>query len=271
MRLAFAVRVARADLGNFFIWQFREVDGFLVSGKNSGTHWVKFMLSVALAHHAGLAPPAHTSGRAADAIIGHPRWGRQHAALPFIGSSHSIPSGAFGWHVGMFRPPPVVLLVRDIRDAMLSNYVKWRDQYGMSLADYVRARPLGRKLVADVWWYVHFFNRWGDVARAWPGRVLVVPYEAVRAGPGPWLVRMAAHFGVTLSEADVAAALAFSGRDAIEARLDPAETETIVPRAAAREAARFSEADLGYLRDLFGRFLRHGLGYDFAAAARTAA
>ncbi len=266
LRHAFGFRVLRADLGNFFFWQFREVDGFLISGKNSGTHWVKFMLSVALAHSAGVAPPTHTSGRAADAVIGHPRWGRQHADLPFIGSSHSIPSGAFAWRLAPFRPPPVVVLVRDIRDALLSNYVKWRDDYGMSLGEFARCWPTGRKLVADVWWYIHFFNRWGDVAAAWPGRVLFVRYEDVRADPGTWLMRMAAHFGVTLGAEDVAAALPYRAHEAVRAKLDPGETEIVIPEAELRRAIRFSDADLAYLGEVFRRFLRHDLGYSLREA-----
>ena len=37
-QLVFAIRVLRADLGNFSLFHHRAVDGFLVTGKNSGTH-----------------------------------------------------------------------------------------------------------------------------------------------------------------------------------------------------------------------------------------
>src|SRR5471030_1523582 len=60
--LRFLIRIARADLSNFFLYQHRQVHAFLVTGKNSGTHWVKFMLSCALARQYGVPQPRHSSG-----------------------------------------------------------------------------------------------------------------------------------------------------------------------------------------------------------------
>ena len=115
--LQFLIRVARADQANFFLYQYRCVDGFLITGKNSGTHWLKFMLSCALAKQHGVPPPRHASGPEADAIISHPRWPHRHSQMPWIGSSHTIPSVAFSWLWLTRRFPfrPVVVLVRDIR------------------------------------------------------------------------------------------------------------------------------------------------------------
>ncbi len=116
--------------------------------------------------------------------------------LPRIGSSHTIPSIAFAWYTRLLAHPPVVVLVRDIREAMLSNYVKWREQYDGSFAEYVEGDPLGRRHVADVWWYIHFFNRWGDVARARPQNTLIVRYEDLQDSPEYWLRQIAAHMKV---------------------------------------------------------------------------
>ena len=46
-RLQFLLQIAQADVSNFFLYQYRDVDAFLITGKNSGTHWLKFMLSCA--------------------------------------------------------------------------------------------------------------------------------------------------------------------------------------------------------------------------------
>lgn len=261
--LRFAIRVLRADLANFFLFQHRDVHAFLITGKNSGTHWVKFMLSVAIARQFGVSPPFYASGPAADAIIGHPRWPSTYPGLPRIGSSHTIPSRAFGWRTRLLDHPPVVVFVRDIRQAMLSNFVKWQQHYGGTLAEYVRGDPLGRRHVADIWWYVHFFNRWGDVARARPANTLIVRYEDLQACPRYWLDRIASHLRVPLDEASLAAGLCFTSRDALQPRLDPTHAETIIPAAAARTAARFSEADEHVFASILGRYLRHGLGYDY--------
>jgi hypothetical protein len=271
-RIAFRIRVLRADLANFFLLQYRGCDGFLITGKNSGTHWLKFMLSCAIAHQYGVPPPEHASGRDADAIIGHPRWPQVYAQLPRIGSSHSIPSIVFAWRLRLFAHPPVVVFVRDIRQAMLSNYVKWRERYDVPFTEYLKGDPLGRRFVADIWWYIHFFNRWGAVAQAWPETTLIVHYEDVQAAPGYWLRRIAQHLGVALDDAAVAAALPFVERTAVQAQLDPGYGETIIPEPDARARAAFSPEQAALCQAILQRHLRFTLGYDYRLPpARSAA
>jgi hypothetical protein len=259
----FTIRVVRADLANFFLFQYRGVHAFLITGKNSGTHWLKFMLSCAIAEQFGVPHPTHASGRTADAIIGHPRWAPAYPQLPRIGSSHTIPSIAFAWQMCFLAHPPVVVLVRDIREAMLSNYVKWRQQYGGSFTEYVQGDPMGRRHVADVWWYIHFFNRWGDIACANPQNILVVRYEDLKSSPEYWLRHIAAHVKVPLSNRAYDVALQFVGRTAMRTRLDPSHQETIIPSEAARDSIRFSDADEKILQDILRRNLRHDFGYGY--------
>ncbi len=264
--LVFAVRVLRADFANFFLLQYRGVDGFLITGKNSGTHWLKFMLSCALAEQFGVAPPPRSSGRAADDIISHPRWPRRYRQLPRLGSSHTIPSIAFSWAwlAWLLRHPPVVVLVRDIDAAMRSNYVKWRHRYGASSAVYVRGDPSGRRFIADVWWYIHFFNRWGDLAQARPGTILVLRYEDLQKAPDVWLQRIAAHYRIRLDERALAAALRYVDRDAIRAQLDPTDTEIVVPDDGVKQGV-FTAADEAFIRNAVARYLRHDFGYGYGA------
>jgi len=259
----FVIRVARADLSNFFLYQHRHVHAFLVTGKNSGTHWVKFMLSCALARHHGVPPPRHSSGPDADAIISHPRWPHRFPHLPRIGSSHTIPSVAFRWLWLTRRVPfkPVVVLVRDITAAMVSHYVKCQREYQVPLSGYVRGDPSGRRYRADIWWYIHFFNRWGDLAAAHPKRVLVVRYEDIQADPEAYVRRIAAHLRVEFNKNDIDHALHFAGRNAIRAALDPSNTETIVPDDDAKLSVVCSAKDEAFMSDAFSRYLRHDFGY----------
>jgi Sulfotransferase domain len=261
----FGLKVLRADLGNFFLYQYRDVDGFLITGKNSGTHWLKYMLSWAIAHEHHATPPVFSSGPQANAIIGHPHWGRPYVGIPRIGSSHTIPSVAFRWPwLTRFAPhPPVVVLVRDIRSALLSNYVKWRAIYRVSLSEFVRGDPSGKRFVADLWWYIHFFNRWGDLAEAQPENVMVLHYEALCRDPRKALNAAAAHWGLKLSPDAIDAALRFATPEAIAAKLDPSFDQTVIPTPDAKAAVRFSREDEAFLDATLARYLRHDLGYGY--------
>lgn len=253
------------DLTSFHLVKYGpRVDGFLATAKNSGTHWLRYMASHAIAHHLDLPPPAHSSGPDSDSFIGHPKHARVHAAAPRIGSSHNIPSRLIAplARAGLVALPPTVVLVRDIRQALLSYYVKWADAYHLgSLPEFVRRPAPGVRRIDDAWWFIRFFNRWGEMAQALPRQVIIVRHEDLQADPGSEIRRIWAQWGVTLSDADVAAAVTVADREAVASTLDPTHAETIVPDAARRQAPVLSGADEAHLLDLFRRHLKHDFGY----------
>jgi hypothetical protein len=256
------------NLSSFHMLQYRMVDGFLVTAKNSGTHWLRFMLSAAIASHLGLPPPTHASGRASDTLIGHPRWPKTHPRAPRIGSSHNIPSAAVAWlgRQRLLALPPTVVLVRDIAEAMVSAHVKWGEALGQPLGAFVRQAAPTRGPV-DLWWFVRFFNHWGDMAEAFGPRILVVRYEDLQAAPYYWLRRIGRHYGLEFATPDLDAAMAVAGRAAVRERLDPAYGETIVPDEAVRAAARLEPDDQAALRAILRAALRHDFGYGYARNA----
>jgi hypothetical protein len=263
--LRFRLRLLQADLGNFFFVQHRNVDGFVVTAKNGGSHWLKFMLSVGIAHRHGLPPPKFSTGPQAEDIIGHPARKRRYPDMPQICTTHTIPS-ALQRHVPKFlvRRPPIVVVVRQIEPAMLSSYRKWRGHYETlsptPLDDFARGDPGGRRFVADAWWYVHFFNRWGAWAAADPDRILIVRYEDLVADTNAWLARIAAHLRLHFDPAAMRAALAFAGKEAMRARQDPDAGELIVPHLEAAPIA-FSAGNLDAIHAILRRYLRHDFGY----------
>lgn len=270
-RLQFLLQIAQADVSNFFLYQYRDVDAFLITGKNSGTHWLKFMLSCALAKQYRVPPPRRSSGSEADAIISHPLWPRRYVHVPRIGSSHTIPSIAFAWPwlTRRIEFGPVVVLVRDIRDAMLSHYGKWRHEYQVSFAQYVRGDPSGQRYRADIWWYTHFFNRWGDLAAARPNQILVVRYEDLKENPEPWLRRIATHLDIDVNDDAIATALRFVSRDAMRALLDPTNTEIIIPPDDTGPPAFCTRHDMTFMRNTFADYLRYDYGYPHLSSDDT--
>lgn len=264
-----ALRDIDSDLSSHHLARYaRRVDGYLVTAKNSGTHGLRFMLSTAIAHHLELPAPMRSSGPDSNAFIGHPKNGWAHDRAPKIGSSHNIPSRLMSLPgaAELVHLPPTVVLVRDIREALLSYYVKWAEPYELgSLSDFIRRPAPGKRKIDDVWWFIRFFNRWGEVLAARPSDVLVVRHEDVKASPCAWVRCVWAHWGIILDDADVAAALAVSDREAVARTLDPAYAETIVPDRARREAAVLSDEDEAYLAELFRRHLKHDFGYGLIA------
>ena len=266
VRVALIWRAVLIDLSNFHLIQYRDVSGFLVSGKNSGTHWLRFMLSHAMARRYGVAPPAHSSGRTSEEFVGHPRWPRRHAHLPFIASSHNLPSAvlSWAWVRWLFDLPPVVVLVRDPKEAMLSHYVKWGRVLSLSLHDYICKASTKRKQLANGWWYIDFFNRWGRMAKAAPEHVLLVRYEDLQNAPEYWLERISDHLRLGLDSSAIAAAMEVSSREAVRSTLDPAYGETIVPDAGARAGVHLSPMEDAVLTQQFDDHLRHDFGYGHA-------
>jgi hypothetical protein len=262
--LSLLVADLRDDLSRFHLLHYGDrVDGFLISGHNSGTHWLRFMLSSAIASHLALPKPAHSSGPQSDLFIGHARHPRAFPQAPKIGSSHHMPSRLIGLLGAMrvLRLPPVVLLVRHIPDSLLSYFFKWRDAKQLGELDsYVARQP--RAQGVDVWWFIRFFNRWGALKRIFPRQVLVVRYEDVERDPETWVRRIWAHWGVELEDADLAAAMTVASRDVVQAHLDPAYGEDIIaPDRAARQACRYAERDVAVLERRLARHLRHPFGY----------
>lgn len=267
-----SVRLALRDLdsdvsSHHLVRYASRVDGYLVTAKNSGTHGLRFMLSNAIAHHLELPPPARSSGPSSDAFIGHPKHGFTHERAPRIGSSHNIPSRLLTLtNHDTLSLPPTVVLVRDIREALLSYYVKWAERYALGgLPEFLRRPAPGQRKIDDLWWFIRFFNRWGEAAVGRPGEVLVVRHEDIRADPATWVRRIWSHWGVTLTQADIAAAVAVSGKAATARSLDPTHGETIVPDQARRDAVRLSPADEAYLAEMFARHLQHDFGYGLIA------
>lgn len=258
----------RDDLSRFHLLHYgSRLDGFLISGHNSGTHWLRFMLSAAIAHRLSLPPPAYSSGPHSDVFIGHARHRRKFPQAPRIGSSHHMPSRlvAVLGALRLARLPPVVLLVRRLPDSLISYFFKWREIKQLGALDgYVARRPSAQGV--DLWWFIRFFNRWGRLRRVFPKVVMVVRYEDVEHDPETWIRRIWAHWGVTLDEADLAAAMAVSSRQALQARLDPEYGEDIAPDRQARLAVQYTAADIAILERRLARHLRHDFGYGATVA-----
>ena len=108
---------------------------------------------------------------------------------------------------------------------------------------------------------------WGEIARRHPDQTLVLRYEDFRRDPLENLRRLAAHFGLDLSDADLEAGIAVGSKDMMARHQDPNVDEKPV-RPDGAGSTRFSPADLAALGAILDRHLRHDFGYAYFARPR---
>lgn len=266
MDLNFQMHCLSKELTNYSLLRHRDFAGHLVTGKNSGTHWVKYIICLALAEHYGVAPPAYFNAEATNDFMGHPKKVRPQPGLPRLASSHGIPG--FGYEWGLLRGadpmPPVALLVRDLRHVLISHYEKWKDTYEVDWATYLRGRMGKRGFRCDIWWYIRFLNRWGDALYARPSEVLVVRYENLRNRPAEIVAQVLAHFELQIPKETIARAVAASSKDAMADKADPDFPERIVDAREDRLEDYFSGEDGTFFENTIERNLKHRFGYDYA-------
>ena len=116
--------------------QHRRSHGVIATAKNSGTHWLQQMLSLAIAHHHGLPPPRDVHPTSNE-YVGKPKGPRPYPHLPYISRSHYTPhrlmaSAAVRRLAGL---PPTVVLVREwsvtlLRLSILKKAVIAADRLG---------------------------------------------------------------------------------------------------------------------------------------------
>jgi len=256
----------RHELGNFSLLKSRHCDGAIISMHQSGTHWLKFMLANAIAAHYGIEAPRYNH---ANDIIGGNKDRRLPAPIPHFRSSHSIPPLLLCNRIvfGCTTLPPYILLIRDIRACLVSNYAKWQARYAVSFAEYLRGDPAGRRFNSDIWWCFRFLNAWGRMATLSDGQIHIVRYEDLAAAPHKELDRLARHLGLSLSPSIIAAAVSASTKQAMAARSDPARPPGEINPRGNDPLDAFDPADREFVRSRCARYLRQPFGYDYAVWA----
>jgi hypothetical protein len=263
LQRAFSARVRRDVWTNFSVLRHGALDGVLVTSKNSGTHWIKYMLAVALAHDHGIAPPAYFSENGVRPYIGGPRDLPAFDSLPRLAFCHSIPHrlADWGWARRLAGLPPYVLALRHPMDALASHYAKWAYAYRVSWETYLEGDPSGRLYRCDIFWLARFWNRWGEILTRDPARVLKVTYEETSADAGEVLRRIAAHWGLGLSEAAIEVALAAGTKEAMALRIDPDGEPNVLQNRQMPLSKRYSPTALEIYRTRAAACFRHDLGY----------
>lgn len=272
MSLRFHYHCLRRDVSNFSLLRHRDYTGFLVSMHQSGTHWLKHMLAVAIAARHDLPPPRYSH---ANDIIGGVHDARVHVRGPHLVSSHSVPHLLVGSRClrRVMRLPPYVVLVRDIRAALVANWEKWKDHYRCPFGEFLRGDMGGKRFNSDLWWCIRFCNAWGRVAQRVPSEVLVVRYEDLQRDPLPELARIDAFWKLGLGTDALDRGVRESTKDRMSAKRDPDTPGgvTVVRRDGRPASDWFDAEDRAFFGTACRRYLHHDFGYDYGRWPVTSA
>ena len=252
----------RRELGNFSLLRSRHCVGQIVSMHQSGTHWVKFMLANALTAQYELPPPQFNH---ANDIIGGPKDAIIYPNLPRLIASHSMPQR---WVVlpvvRTFLPfPRYVLLVRDIRASLVSNYRKWQTRYDEPFSTYLRGDPSGKRYNSDIWWNKKFLNAWRRFLLAHPDRVCTIRYEEVSASTAEHLQQISEFLKLELSSNAIQAGVDAGSREVMAQRDDPNRPPGAVQSESVDWRSFYTDDDRRWFELFAHEHLVDSYGYDY--------
>ncbi|WP_448582732.1 hypothetical protein, partial [Thermaurantiacus sp.] len=114
----------------------------------------------------------------------------------------------------------------------------------------------------DVWWLARFWNRWGELTQAMPGRVLTVTYEATERDARAVLSAISDYWHLGLGAAALDAALAAGTKGAMALRIDPNGEPNVLQNRQEAPATLFRDTAYTIYADRVRSAFRHDLGYD---------
>ena len=243
----------------------RQLDGVLASMQQSGTHWVRHMLSLTLAKLHDLPPPAHIKDHS---IVGKLQSPPVYLKTPQIRYTDSSPHYLLRSRT-LFRFlhfPKYLILVRDLRDALVSHYEKKTrmGRYDVDFSTYLRGDSLGKTYRPNIWSRIRFMDGWGTVAERQPERVAVLKYEDFVADPSGRLARLCGHFNIEGTTPDVLDEVVAAASKAEMRKLPNPKGKSFVVRTDPRPADEwYSDEDRRFVAEVCRRHLKYTFGYQY--------
>lgn len=260
------------DLTNLSLIRQPHCDGHIVSLHQSGTHWLRHMLSVLMANLYKLPEPVYLQD--SDFILA-PKGTAKHPSIPRFVSSHTIASPLLANRLVLpfLRLPKYVLLVRDPRAILVSHYLRGKLRNKISFAEYLRAdiqalKQTGRRRFdKDIWWDIRFQNSWARMLALLPDEVHLVRYEDMRVDTVGQLHEVAHFLELPDANADILAhAVSQSSKEALSQKEAPDKKYAIVrPDDAANPLEMYSEDDKRFFLRAYRNYCKADFGYDLEA------
>ncbi len=261
---AYKTKVLNENWTNFSVRRHGAFDGMLVTSKNSGTHWLKYMLAVALADTHGIERPAYFSENAVRPYISWPKDKPVFEQLPRLAFSHTIPHRLtdWGWARSLAKLPPYVLAIRHPMSILASHHAKWEYDIKVDWLAYLKGDPGGTKYRCDLYWLARFWNRWGKVQADDPSRILTIHYERTQKEARAVLEDISKHWNLNLSTAAINAALIAGTKEAMAEKIDPHAEPNVLQNRKTSLAELFTDEALAIYRERIEGLFDYDLDYD---------
>ncbi len=249
------------ELTNVSLLYNRHFDGVIVSMHQSGSHWIKHILTSMFVKLYGLEEPKSINS---FDIIGHPKVRPVYKDIPQIVHSHSIAHPLMYWPAThkLFSLPKYLLLVRDIRSTLESHYAREKKFYGdATFSEFLRG---GKRFNKDIWWDIRFLNAWARVMDNAPDRVCVVRYEDLQKNANIEIERICSFFNIAADKEDIE----FSVRNSTKDKMNNKNGYNHVSIVRMKEVDTFSfynDSDRAFIRNTLNKHLVHDFGYDYDA------
>ncbi|QDU37257.1 Sulfotransferase domain protein [Maioricimonas rarisocia] len=248
--------------------RMRHIHAHLVTMPQSGTHWLCYMLALGLSRTFDVPAPAHIGDRR---FVLRPQDRVIHPELPRLVHSHNIPHKLVHSELVLdwLRFPRYVLLLRDLRETIVSQYEKKRQLPGFDItfSDYLRERmPLGHPFRITVSRRFAFLNAWTrDIKRLGHGRLLLLRYEELRQSPRQTLQRLWQFLDFPdLEAAAFEQIVAEASKDRMALHERPDAVARVVRQTSRNAFDWYTPADREYLTARCQTGLTNWLGYNYA-------
>ena len=245
----------------------RHVRAHVITMPQSGSHWVNNMLIAGICRTYDIQEPEHIRDRS---IIRRPKDPLVHAVIPPIIQSHVAPGRLV--HTPLLQKllqyPKYVLLVRDLRAAVVSHYEKRElGARGLSFSGYLRNPWLktGKWIRRDLWHRLRFLNAWSrDIRRLPENQTIVLYYEDLHADTAREFQRLWEFIDLPVQTASFyAEVVEATSKERMARRESPEVGYKIVRRSRRHPFEWFSEADRDFFSSMTRRYLRDSFGYDY--------
>ncbi len=239
----------------------RNFDGHIVSMQQSGSHWIKNMLSTVLIRLYNLPALEHIQD---DSVVGHTKSPPKYKQIPQIVHSHGYPH-ALTLAIPGLHFPRYLVLVRELKESLVSHYERFKGDYNCDFSTYLRGDVAQKTFYSDIWSRIRFMNEWGDVLENNHGKVMALRYEDMKADGKGALKNVCDFFGVNKVTDDLLTeAVAANSREKMAEKPNP-EVSTTVVRTAPKKPLTdyFPPADEAFFNETCARYLKHDFGYGY--------